>query len=303
MNKKKTLFLAGALLMGVIMVTGCLNDFEGPYPEGIEEMNEESREDVMQALAYAAEQEVCTAQYMELVSPYEDVVYQATDGCQISYLLGRGWAEKETEEDDEEVIDTEEEQIQQAIAYAEEQEVCTEEYKELISPSGEHEYNATDGCQISYLEEKGWTEKETEEDDEETVATTGDEEITQAVAYAEEQEMCTTEQKELQSPDGRYTFTATDGCQISYLEEKGWTERRIEEDPETQITLLGEEDAHCSWVSVNCCPPQSGANWMCINEEESTIKCPEEVICPMVYVGEPEGLCVSLDGVCTVVDE
>jgi len=61
----------------------------------------------------------------------------------------------EDERRDRQVIDHEE-NINRAQQYSEEQEVCTDEYKELVSPDGEVTYGASDGCEIFFLEERGW---------------------------------------------------------------------------------------------------------------------------------------------------
>lgn len=120
--------------------------------------------------------------------------------------------------------------------------------------------------------------------------------IQQAIEYSEQQEICTDEYKELVSPDGKIEYGATDGCQISFLEKRGWKEAH-ERIPEREIVKTCSED-ECGWVSTNCCPESAGANWECINEEESVIECPGDPVCPQVIVPKPETDCSCVEGVC-----
>ncbi len=194
-------------------------------------------------------------------------------------------------------ITTEEENcyqdIKEAREFSKEQEACTAEYREMQCPHNDYVYGAPDGCQIGYLEERNWTEvtEETYQGEE------GD--VEGALSYSKEQENCEEQYKELESPDGNYFYEASDECQVNYLEERDWRET-TEEDRE--IVKESTEDEECGWVSTNCCPPQSGANWECVNIEETTIECPENPVCLHVYVGRPKGDCVSLNNTCTAVD-
>ncbi len=107
---------------------------------------------------------------------------------------------------------------------------------------------------------------------------------------------CTQQYKELTCPHGEFTYGAKDGCEISYLEKNNWTEKKLERTIVKETT----ENESCGWVSTNCCPPQAGANWECVNTEETVIECPENPICPQVVVGEPTGNCTNINGTCTV---
>ncbi len=62
-----------------------------------------------------------------------------------------------------------------------------------------------------------------------------------------------------------------------------------------------EENEECAWVSTNCCPPNMGANWECVNEAETEIVCPEDPICPAVMSPMPEEECGCVDGTCLVI--
>jgi len=54
----------------------------------------------------------------------------------------------------------------------------------------------------------------------------------------------------------------------------------------------------CAWVSTNCCPQNMGANWECVNEEETRMECPEDIVCPQVISPKPEANCVCNEGTC-----
>ncbi len=58
-------------------------------------------------------------------------------------------------------------------------------------------------------------------------------------------------------------------------------------------------DEDCGWISTNCCPENAGANWECVNTEETVIECPENPICPQVISPKPGASCVSINGTCT----
>jgi|GEM_PF-2168793 len=211
-------------------------------------------------------------------------------------------------EEDENITEEDKEDIKGALNYSEEQEICTMEYRELRSPRTEYVYGAIDGCQIEYLEQRNWTTVEIDEEDKE-MSEEDKEDIEGAKNYSEEQEICKTEYKELKSPRTEYVFEAT-GCKIEYLEQRNWTaaepednDYEDEEEIQKEIVRQSTEDVNCGWVSTNCCPAHAGANWECVNTQETTIECPENPICLQVYVGEPTGECISVDGRCTPEEE
>ncbi len=52
------------------------------------------QQDIDEAQQYAAEHDVCTDQYMEMVCPHDSsVTYSAPNGCEISVLQERGWTD------------------------------------------------------------------------------------------------------------------------------------------------------------------------------------------------------------------
>ncbi len=70
--------------------------------------------------------------------------------------------------------------------------------------------------------------------------------------------------------------------------------------PSTKGTVIEECESNeeCGWVSTNCCPPNMGANWECVNEADTELDCPENPICPAVMSPMPETNCVCTDGIC-----
>ncbi|MFW5902699.1 MAG: InlB B-repeat-containing protein [archaeon] len=127
------------------------------------------------------------------------------------------------------------------------------------------------------------------------------ENIGQAIKYSEEQEICTAEYRELKCPYDNYTYGATDGCQIEYLKQRNWTS--VEEEIQLEMVKESTENVECEWLSTNCCPGNAGANWECVNIEETTLECPENPICPQVYVGYPTGECISVNETCMPEEE
>lgn len=123
------------------------------------------------------------------------------------------------------------------------------------------------------------------------------EDIELAKQYSKNQGMCTAEYKELVSPDGQTTYGASDGCEIRFLKERGWTEPDEQtEEAGTVKTCLGDEE--CGWVSTNCCSENMGANWACLNEKETEIDCPENPVCPAVISPRPTAECSCIKGTC-----
>ncbi|MFP4116362.1 MAG: hypothetical protein ACLFTQ_04170 [Candidatus Aenigmatarchaeota archaeon] len=128
------------------------------------------------------------------------------------------------------------------------------------------------------------------------------EDIELAKGYAESQDLCTDEYKKLVSPDGKIEYGAPDGCQISFLEDRGWTEPE-KEAQEEGVTTTCSSDEECAWVSTNCCPENAGANWECVNEDETVIDCPENPVCPQVISSKPEAECGCAEGTCQEVEK
>jgi hypothetical protein len=55
----------------------------------------------------------------------------------------------------------------------------------------------------------------------------------------------------------------------------------------------------CSWKIVNCCPPEAGAGWECVDLKTfKEPKCPENILCPQFLSPKPEIECVCVDGSC-----
>ncbi len=67
---------------------------------------------------------------------------------------------------------------------------------------------------------------------------------------------------------------------------------------EEEVVYSCDEDADCRWVSTNCCPENEGANWECVNEEETELDCPENTICPQVISPRPTSPCECIEGDC-----
>ncbi len=100
--------------------------------------------------------------------------------------------------------------------------------------------------------------------------------------------------------EGRYlnfsngVFGNTDpGAHIRY--------RCVVEDDDIQEVYC-ESDDDCEWVSVNCCPEHSGAQWECRGADK-LVFCPEDVICMTVVNPKPTTPCVCSDGDCVEGEE
>ena len=66
----------------------------------------------------------------------------------------------------------------------------------------------------------------------------------------------------------------------------------------TLIISSCKYDSDCSWISVNCCPADSGAKWECINKN-SYIDCKSKmVLCPQVISPKPKIPCKCIEGEC-----
>ena len=61
-----------------------------------------------------------------------------------------------------------------------------------------------------------------------------------------------------------------------------------------------ENNKECEWVSVNCCPPNAGAQWECVNADEFELDCSDEEdqVCPQVMSPKPEESCQCTEGEC-----
>ncbi|MFP4116717.1 MAG: hypothetical protein ACLFTY_01735 [Candidatus Aenigmatarchaeota archaeon] len=125
--------------------------------------------------------------------------------------------------------------------------------------------------------------------------------INRAQEYSERQEVCTDQHKQLVSPDGEVEYEAPDGCEISFLEERGWRPPG-EKAPEQRIVTTCLDDEECGWVSTNCCSENMGASWECVNKEETVLDCPEKSVCPAVMNPKPVEDCVCVDGSCEATD-
>jgi len=55
----------------------------------------------------------------------------------------------------------------------------------------------------------------------------------------------------------------------------------------------------CEWISTNCCPESSGAQWACLSKVESVITCSPEVICPTVESPKPTEVCECVNNKCS----
>ncbi len=69
---------------------------------------------------------------------------------------------------------------------------------------------------------------------------------------------------------------------------------------EEDVVYSCDEDADCRWVSTNCCPENAGANWECVNEEDTELNCDDDIVCPQVVSPQPSADCVCVDGSCEI---
>ena len=141
------------------------------------------------------------------------------------------------------------EDIEIAENYAQEQEICTDQFAYMVCPETDFVYGASNGCIISELENLGWsiTEKDGERDvvdrpipiseeipednmnevdsDEliqENVPEEDLDDIKSALEFAEGR-MCTQQVMNMESPETGFVYLARNGCVISSLEDKGWS--------------------------------------------------------------------------------
>jgi hypothetical protein len=76
-----------------------------------------------------------------------------------------------------------------------------------------------------------------------------------------------------------------------------------EDDEDKKVVEDCERDSECGWVSTNCCPENAGANWECVNKEETDLECDEDVVCPQVVSPKPTTSCQCDDGECEEYEE
>ena len=96
------------------------------------------------------------------------------------------------------------------------------------------------------------------------------------------------------------------GCELTMDRDMEVTAHFEEEEPEmvVEIEESCQEDGDCDWVSINCCPEEAGAEWACVNLEETVIECPGDVICPQVVSPKPSETCGCHGEECqTVIDK
>ena len=76
----------------------------------------------------------------------------------------------------------------------------------------------------------------------------------------------------------------------------------VDEGEEVEEEIAGivreGEEGECGWVSTNSCPENAGANWECVNEKETELDRPDDVVCPQVISPKPTSSCKSVEGVC-----
>ncbi len=97
-----------------------------------------------------------------------------------------------------------------------------------------------------------------------------------------------------------------DTCELTMDRDMEVTAHFEEEEPEmvVEIEESCQEDGDCDWVSINCCPEEAGAEWACVNLEETVIECPGDVICPQVVSPKPSETCGCHGEECqTVIDK
>ncbi len=69
------------------------------------------------------------------------------------------------------------------------------------------------------------------------------------------------------------------------------------------LILYKQKEAKiCEWRITNCCPPEAGAKWECVDirkfKEPNCSK--YKVLCPQVISPKPNKLCVYENGRCVV---
>ncbi len=147
-----------------------------------------------------------------------------------------------------------------AAEKASEDQICTDQFMNLECPHEEYVYGATNGCEISSLKEKGWTQLKEDQYEEEIKPSDETQqqddfdrpqpekrqnlvddinynledydidenirdEIRKDILSAEnvsEDLHCTMQIQEMKHPETGFKYTARNGCIISNLEDKGW---------------------------------------------------------------------------------
>ncbi len=100
--------------------------------------------------------------------------------------------------------------------------------------------------------------------------------------------VCGVDEKTYSNP----CFAECEGVEIAY-------EGKCKQDNEdSDIITSCEKDSECEWVSINCCPENAGAEWKCVNKQETEIKCPDNIVCPQVVSPKPEEPCSCIEGEC-----
>ncbi|MDY6778922.1 MAG: hypothetical protein SVU32_09735 [Candidatus Nanohaloarchaea archaeon] len=105
--------------------------------------------------------------------------------------------------------------------------VCTMQVQTMQCPyDSSYTHQARNGCIISELRQRGWT-----------AATAGDSSCQADIQAAQEKaegQMCTEQTMKLQCPNNpEVTYQAANGCEISALQERGWTQARQDVEPPT----------------------------------------------------------------------
>ncbi|MFW6025495.1 MAG: hypothetical protein ACOCRX_04065 [Candidatus Woesearchaeota archaeon] len=145
------------------------------------------------------------------------------------------------------------EDINTAENYAEEQDICTDQFAYMTCPETDFVYSASNGCVISKLNELGWNASEEGNDmdrhtpindetpvdsvnrtqpdnlSEENLGKSNKNNISEedlsdinSALESSEGKICTQQVMHMESPETGFVYLARDGCVISSLENKGW---------------------------------------------------------------------------------